>query len=36
MIVIEVEDPQFDEVETQSFLKDLGGKSVSVIREPIE
>jgi hypothetical protein len=36
MIVIEVEDPQFDEVETQSFLKELGGKSVSVIREPIE
>ena len=35
MIVIEVEDPQFDEEETESFLKELGGKSVGIIREPI-
>jgi len=36
MIVIEVEDPQFDDDETQDFLKSLGGKSVTMIREPVE
>jgi len=36
MIVIEVDDPQFDDEETESFLKELGGKSVTVIREPID
>jgi hypothetical protein len=36
MIVIEVEDPLFDDEDTEMFLKDLGGKSVSIIREPIE
>lgn len=36
MIVIEIEDPLFDDEDTESFLKDLGGKSVSIIREPIE
>ena len=36
MIVIEVEDPQFDDDETQDFLKEVGGKSVTVIREPID
>ena len=36
MIVIEVEDPKFDDEETESFLKELGGKSVTVIREPID
>ena len=36
MIVIEVEDPLFDDEETESFLKELGGKSVGVIKEPIE
>ena len=36
MIVIEVEDPLFDDEETESFLKELGGKSVAVIKEPID
>ena len=36
MIVIEVEDPQFDDEETLDFLKEVGGKSVTVIREPID
>ena len=36
MIVIEVEDPQYHDEETESFLKELGGKSVTVIREPID
>ena len=36
MIVIEVEDPKFDDEETESFLKELGGKSITVIREPID
>jgi len=36
MIVIEVEDPKFDDDDTQDFLKNLGGKSVTMIREPIE
>jgi len=36
MIVIEVEDPQFDEEETSQFLTSLGGQSVQVIREPID
>jgi hypothetical protein len=34
--VIEVEDPKFDDDETQEFLKGLGGKSVTMIREPID
>jgi len=36
MIVIEVEDPKFDDDETQDFLKSVGGKSVTMIREPVE
>jgi len=36
MIFIEVEDPKFDDEETESFLKELGGKSITVIREPID
>ena len=36
MIVIEVEDPLFDDDETLSFLKGLGGESVQIIREPID
>jgi hypothetical protein len=36
MIVIEIEDPKFDEEETPSFLKSLGGKSITMIREPID
>ena len=35
MIVIEIDDPKFDEDETKSFLKDLG-KSITMIREPID
>ena len=35
-IVIEVEDPKFDEDETQEFLKKVGGKSITMIREPID
>ncbi len=34
MIVIEVDDPKFEEDETAEFLKTAGGKSVSLIREP--
>jgi hypothetical protein len=36
MIVIEIEDPKFDEDETKDFLKDIGGKSITLIREPID
>lgn len=36
LIVIEVEDPKFDDEETESLLKELGGKSITMIREPIE
>jgi hypothetical protein len=36
MIVIEVEDPLFDEEETLGFLNGLGGESVQIIREPID
>jgi len=36
MIVIEVEDPKFDEDETQNFLRELGGDDVQIIREPID
>ena len=36
LIVIEVEDPKFDDEETESLLKGLGGKSITMIREPIE
>jgi hypothetical protein len=36
MIVVEVEDPKFDDDETADFLKKIGGKSVSLIREPEE
>ena len=35
MIVIEVEDPKYDDEETVSFLKEVGGQSVQIIREPI-
>jgi len=35
MIVIEVEDPKFDEDETQNFLREVGGDDVQIIREPI-
>jgi len=36
MIVIEIEDSKFDEDETPTFLKSLGGKSVTTIREKID
>ena len=36
MIVIETEDPKFDEEQTPDFLKSIGGKSVTLIREPID
>ena len=36
MIVIEVDDPKFDDEQTQEFLTSLGGESVQVIREPID
>lgn len=36
MIVIEVDDPNFDDGETQEFLTSLGGESVQIIREPID
>jgi hypothetical protein len=36
MIVIEVEDPLFDDEETLSFLESVGGESVQIIREPID
>ena len=36
MIVIEVEDPKFDDEETVSFLQNVGGKDVQIIREPID
>ena len=35
LVVIEVEDPKFDDEETKSFLKELGGKSLTMIREPV-
>lgn len=35
MVVIEVEDPKFDEEETGDFLKGLGGTSITLIREPL-
>ena len=34
MIVIEVDDPKFDDEQTQEFLTNLGGESVQIIREP--
>lgn len=34
VIVIEIEDPKFEEDETSAFLKKIGGKSVTLIREP--
>jgi len=36
MIVIEVEDPKFDDDETGNFLKSVGGKSVTMIKEDVE
>ena len=36
MIVIEIEDPKFDDEETPCFLKSLGCKSITMIREPID
>jgi hypothetical protein len=36
VIVIEVEDPKFDDDETEDFLKNVGGKSVTMIKEPID
>ena len=36
MIVIEVEDPKFDDENTKEFLKEVGGKSITMIREPID
>ena len=35
MVVIEIEDPKFDEDQTSEFLKGLGGKSITLIREPV-
>lgn len=35
MIVIEVEDPKFDDEDTPAFLKTLGGKSVGFVKEPV-
>lgn len=34
LIVIEVDDPKFDDEETKAFLKETGGKSITMIREP--
>jgi len=36
MIVIEVEDPKFDDDDTQDFLRNVGGDDVQIIREPID
>jgi hypothetical protein len=36
MIVIEIEDAKFDDEDTPKFLKSIGGKSITVIREPID
>ena len=36
MIVVEAEDPKFDEEETGSFLKEIGGKSITMIKESID
>lgn len=36
LIVIEVEDPKFNDEETEEFLKKVGGKSITMIREPID
>ena len=36
MVLIEVEDPQYDEEKTQSRLKELGGKSITVVKETLE
>ncbi len=36
MIVIEIEDLKFDEDETSAFLKTVGGKSITMIRESID
>jgi len=33
MIVIEAEDPKYGEEETTAFLKEIGGKSITLIRE---
>ena len=36
MVLIEVEDPQYDEEKTQTRLKELGGKSITVVKETLE
>jgi hypothetical protein len=36
MIVIEIEDQKFDDEETPAFLKTVGGKSITTIRESID
>lgn len=35
MIVVETEDPKFDEENTKSFLKEIGGKSITMIMEAV-
>jgi hypothetical protein len=36
MIVVEADDPKFVDDETESFLKEIGGKSITMIKESIE
>ena len=36
MVLIEVEDPEYDEEKIQSRLKELGGKSITVVKETLE
>ena len=36
MVLIEVEDPAYDEEKTQTRLKELGGKSITVVKETLE
>jgi len=36
MVLIEVEDPEYDEEKTQTRLKELGGKSITVVKETLE
>jgi hypothetical protein len=36
MIVVEADDPKFEDDETESFLKEIGGKSITMIKESIE
>ena len=36
MVVVEVEDPMYDDEKTTEFLKSLGGKSATIIREKID